>query len=131
MRPPVAQEPDLGSTPSADVEAAETHAAPALVRVHVATDPTGAAVLLEDGSAACSPTPCAIEATPGATLVLRAKLGKRRGRTAITPTDEETVLIQLEAPKRAKPSPRSAEAPHRERERPVRSSDLKVPEWAQ
>jgi len=131
MPAPVAQVSELGSAPSAGVETVETVAIPALVRVHVATDPKGASVLLADGSEACSPTPCTIEATPGATLVLRAKLGKRRGRTAITPSDEETVLIQLEAPKRAKPRPRSAEAPHRERERPVRSSDLKVPEWAQ
>jgi serine/threonine-protein kinase len=131
MRAPIERVPDLEESPSADVESAETLDEPVLVRVHVTTDPTGAAVLLEDGSKACSPTPCTVEATPGASLVLRAKLGRRRGQTAITPTDEETVLIQLEAPKRAKPSPRSAAAPRRERERPVRSSDLKVPEWAQ
>jgi serine/threonine-protein kinase len=131
MRAPIERVPDGDDAPFADVKAAEAVEKPVLVRVHVATDPTGAAVLLEDGSEACSPTPCTVTATRGATLVLRAKLGKRRGRTAIAPTDEETVLIQLEAPKRAKPNPRSAEAPRRERERPVRSSDLKVPEWAQ
>ncbi len=127
---PIAQVPDSGETPSLQVDLAEADAEPDLVRVWVATDPTGATVLLEDGAEACSPTPCTVEAVPGASLVLRAKLGKRKGRTTITASDGETVLIELEAPKRAKPRPPSAGAPHRERERAVRSSDLKVPEWA-
>jgi hypothetical protein len=102
-----------------------------LVNVHVATDPAGARVLLDDGSEACATTPCTLETTPGSTLVLRARLGKRRGRTAITPTQEETVLIELHAPKKSPAKPRNAEAPKRKREKPARSSDLKVPEWAQ
>ena len=58
-------------------------------------------------------------------------VGKRRGRTAITPTQEETVLIELQAPKKSQPKPRKAEAPKRNRDKPSRPSDLKVPEWAQ
>jgi hypothetical protein len=102
-----------------------------LINVHVATDPAGARVLLDDGSEACATTPCTLEATRGSTLVLRAKLGKRRGRTAITPTQEETVLIELQAPKKPPAKPRNAQASKRKREKPARSSDLKVPEWAQ
>jgi serine/threonine-protein kinase len=109
-----------------DVEPALT-----FVNVHVATDPAGARVLLANGSEACATTPCTVEAERGSTLVLRAKLGKRRGRTAITPTQEETVLIELRAPKKTPPTPRSAQAPKRKRDKPARSSDLKVPEWAQ
>ena len=100
------------------------------VNVHVATDPSGARVVLEDGSEACATTPCTLEAERGSTLVIRAKLGKRRGRTAITPTREETVLIELQTPKKPPPRPRKAEAPKQKRETPARSSDLKVPEWA-
>ena len=101
------------------------------VNVHVATDPSGARVMLADGSEACAASPCTLEAERGSTLVIRAKLGKRRGRTAITPTQEETVLIELQAPKKSPPKSRKAEAPTRKREKPARSSDLKVPEWAQ
>jgi len=101
------------------------------VNVHVATDPAGATILLDNGSEACAATPCTVEAERGSTLVLRAKLGKRRGRTAITPTQEETVLIELRAPKKSPPKPRNAQAPKRKRDKPARSSDLKVPEWAQ
>jgi serine/threonine-protein kinase len=102
-----------------------------LVNVHVATDPAGATIFLDNGSEACAATPCTVEAERGSTLVLRAKLGKRRGRTAITPTQEETVLIELRAPKKSPPKPRNAQAPKRKRDKPARSSDLKVPEWAQ
>jgi serine/threonine protein kinase len=109
------------------VETAE--AEPELVLVHVATDPLGAAVVHGDGSPACDEAPCTLEATPGSTLVLRAKLGKRRGRVAITPTEDETVLIKLNAPRKPATKP-PAEAQAR-RKRSARSSDLKVPEWAQ
>jgi serine/threonine-protein kinase len=102
-----------------------------VVNVHVATDPSGARIILDDGVLGCATTPCTLETERGSTLVIRAKLGKRRGRTAITPTQEETVLIELHAPKRPQPKPRKAEAPKRKRDKPARSSDLKVPEWAQ
>ena len=118
---PQAEKPLLG-----DVEAA-----PMWVDVHVATDPAGAKILFDDGSQACAATPCTLEATRGSTLVLRAKLGMRRGRTAITPIQEETVLIELKAPKKSSVKPRKAQAPKRKRGAPARSSDLKVPEWAQ
>ncbi len=100
-----------------------------VVRVHVATDPAGASVAYSDGSSACDEAPCTLEAAPGATLVLRAKLGKRRGRVTVTPTGDESILIELKAPRKAaaKPPPKS-EPP---RKRAARSSDLKVPEWAQ
>jgi predicted Ser/Thr protein kinase len=117
--------------PEEDALLGDPEPAPMLVNVHVATDPAGARVLLDDGSDACAATPCTLEATRGSTLVLRAKLGKRRGRIAITPTQEETVLIELHAPKKSPPKPRNAQAPQGKREHPVRSSDLKVPEWAQ
>ena len=104
---------------------------PALVQVHVASDPAGAAILYDGGAEACATTPCTLEVTRGATLVLRAKLGKRRGRAAITPSHEETVLIELQAPKKPSTKPRSAQVPKRKRQAPARSSDLKVPEWAQ
>ena len=125
--------------PSTAVEVAEADEPllddlePALtfVNVHVATDPTGAKVLLDNGAEACAAAPCTIEAERGSTLVLRAKLGKRKGSTAITPAEEETVLIELRAPKKSTHKPRNAQAPGRKRDRPARSSDLKVPEWAQ
>jgi serine/threonine-protein kinase len=109
----------------------EAEPEPMWVDVHVASDPTGARVSYDGGAKACASTPCTLEVTRGATLVLHAKLGKRRGRTAITPSQEETVLIELHAPKRPMPKPRSAQVPKRKREAPARSSDLKVPEWAQ
>jgi hypothetical protein len=109
-----------------DVEPALT-----FVNVHIATDPAGARVLLDDGLEACAATPCTVEAERGATLVLHAKLGKWRGRTALTPTQEESVLIELRAPKKTPLTPRNAQAPKRKRETSARSSDLKVPEWAQ
>lgn len=104
---------------------------PTFVIVQVTTDPPGAAVAFDDGSPACDATPCRLEATPGATLVLRAKLGRRQGRAELTPTKDEALLIELKAPKSARPKPASARAATQERERPARASDLKVPEWAQ
>jgi serine/threonine-protein kinase len=104
---------------------------PMVVHVHVATDPAGAKILRGDGSEACATTPCTLEAARGSTLVLRARLGKRRGRTAITPTQEETVLIELQAPKKSRTKSRNARPPKDKREKPARASDLKVPEWAQ
>jgi serine/threonine-protein kinase len=104
---------------------------PVLVNVHVASDPAGARILRDDGAELCAATPCTLDVTPGATLVLLAKLGKRRGRTAFTPTQEETVLIELHAPKKPVTKPRNAQAPQRKRNAPARASDLKVPEWAQ
>jgi len=109
----------------------EVEPAPALVDVHVATLPAGAAILLDDGSEVCAAAPCTVRTAPGATLVLRAKLGTRSGRTAITPTEEETVLIDLEAPKKRPAKPRSAKTPKPKRKERARASDLKVPEWAQ
>jgi serine/threonine-protein kinase len=103
----------------------------AFVNVHVATEPSGARIVLDDGSEACATTPCTLEAERGSTLVIRARLGRRRGRTAITPTQEQTVFIELQAPKKSPPKPRKAQAPKRKREKSTRSSDLKVPEWAQ
>lgn len=103
---------------------------PLLVDVHVATVPAGAAIRLGDGSEACAATPCTLQAAAGSTLVLRAKLGRRRGRTSITPTQEESVLIALEAPK-PQAKPRSAHAPEPKLEKRARASDLKVPKWAE
>jgi len=122
----VADTPD----PVPDEPVVEVAAAPASVRVHVATDPVGGVVVLGDGSEACARAPCTLETPPGERLVLRAKLGKRRGRAAITPTEDKTVLIELKAPRKATPKPQVAEEPPRRR-RAARSSDLKVPEWAQ
>ena len=102
---------------------------PELVRVRVTTDPVGGAVIYSDDSTACDAAPCTLEAAPGAQLVLRAKLGKRRGRVAITPTQDETVLIQLKAPRKAAAKKQASEQPAPRRS--ARSSDLKVPEWAQ
>jgi hypothetical protein len=124
---------ELGAEPAQAVEeepapVQEAEPLPSVVAVHVATDPAGARLLHDDGTEACSTTPCTLEATRGSTLVLRAKLGKRRGRTAITPTQEETVLIELKATKR--PQAKRHKEPTSKRP-PVRSSDLKVPEWAQ
>ena len=119
-------EPAAVETLLPDVEPALT-----FVAVHVATDPAGASIRLGDGPEACASTPCTIETELGSTLVLRAKLGKRRGHAAITPTQEETVLIELRPPKKVPAKPRNAEAPKSKRHKPARSSDLKVPEWAQ
>jgi serine/threonine-protein kinase len=105
--------------------------APIFVPVHVATDPAGARLLFGDGEPACDATPCTLEAEPGSTLVLRAKLGKRRGRTAITPTEEQTVLIELKAPKKPASKAASSSPPPKKKPRVSRSSDLKVPAWAQ
>ena len=108
----------------------EVEPAPMFVDLHVATDPAGARVFLDDGSEACATTPCTLEAERGSTLVLRAKLGKRRGRTAVTPTEEQTVLIGLEAPRRSALKVRDTEARKPQTAAPARASDLKVPEWA-
>jgi serine/threonine protein kinase len=136
LAPPVEASVAIPTPALADSEPVEEvppgEAAPPLperVRIHVATDPSGAAVLLGDGSKACNEAPCTVEASPGATLVLRAKLGKRRGRVAITPTQDETVLIELRAPSKAKP--KSQDQRRAAPKRVARSSDLKVPAWAQ
>jgi len=114
------------------VEPAPVDDAPSFVNLHVATTPMGARVLHADGSQACASTPCTLEAASGSPLVLRAKLGKRSGRARITPTREETVLIELKMPKKATTKRRkSAEVgPRRKGETSTRASDLKVPEWA-
>jgi len=106
---------------------------PSLVNVHVATVPLGAQVLHADGSQACASTPCVLETVSGNPLVLHAKLGRRSGLTQITPTQEETVLIVLKAPKRVARQPRKVAEepkPRRETNTTTRASDLKVPEWA-
>ena len=102
-----------------------------MVRVHVASDPAGASVVLPDGTVVCDATPCSLDATTGETLVLRAKLGKRKGRVALTPTEDQTVLIELKAPQKPVARPQAQKAPERKRKPAARSSDLKVPEWAQ
>ncbi|MGD8316801.1 MAG: serine/threonine-protein kinase [Myxococcales bacterium] len=103
------------------------------VKLHVATDPSGARLSFGDGSDACETTPCTIDAQTGSTLVLHAKLGKRRGRVAVTPAREDTVLIELAAPPRARTrtNREGVAASKRSNTRPIRASDLKVPEWAQ
>jgi len=128
---PEAESSTAAAPPRHGLEIDELEPVPTTVDVHVATDPVGARILFGDGAEACPASPCTLETEFGSTLVLRAKLGKRRGRTAVTPTQEETVLIELVAPKRASAKPRKVTAPKRTRERPERSSDLKVPEWAQ
>ncbi|MGB5312513.1 MAG: hypothetical protein WBN38_10620, partial [Polyangiales bacterium] len=119
---------DLRPIPDA-LPAEPAEPVPELVRLRVTTDPTGGAVIYGDDSTACEAAPCTLEAAPGAHLVLRAKLGKRRGRVAITPTQDETVLIQLKAPRKAATKKGVSEQPAPRRA--ARSSDLKVPEWAQ
>ena len=106
---------------------------PLFVNLHVATAPMGAQVLHADGSEACASTPCTLEAASGTPLLLRAKLGRRSGRTRITPTQEETVLIELKTLKKAttKPRKRAEAKPGQKAKTSTRASDLKVPEWAQ
>lgn len=115
-----------------DVPSGAAVAAPTLVDLHVASKPAGAAVVHADGTPACEATPCTLAVARGTPLVLRARLGKRSGRARINPTQEETVLIELKAPRKPNPKPRkSAEArPRRDGNSPNRASDLKVPEWA-
>jgi hypothetical protein len=125
---PVAETPERVEEPS-PIPKAEPE--PLWVNVHVASDPAGARISYDGGSEACAAAPCTLEVTRGATLVLHAKLGKRRGRTAITPSQEETVLIELKSPRKPSAKPRSAQVPKPKRVTPARSSDLKVPEWAQ
>ncbi|MGB5810388.1 MAG: serine/threonine-protein kinase, partial [Polyangiales bacterium] len=122
-RPEAVVEPSQAALGVADLE---------FVDVRVATDPPGAFLSYTDGSEACAQTPCTVVVERGTPLALHAKLGRRIGRTRISPTEEETVLIALKAPKRAAPKPRkSAEAkPNRAPEASHRASDLKVPEWA-
>ena len=109
----------------------ETVGEPRFVVLHLATDPAGASIVFADGSPVCDATPCSVEAEPGQTLVFRAKLGKRTGRAAITPTEDQTVLIELKAPRKPMPRRAARPKPSEEPRRASRSSDLKVPEWAQ
>jgi serine/threonine-protein kinase len=83
------------------------------VNVHVATDPAGATILLDNGSEACAATPCTVEAERGSTLVLRAKLGKRRGRTAITPSPHPSLATRRRpsASVTSQPVPRTSRFP--------------------
>ncbi len=135
-KPVIAEEPVSAKERSEAVT--EQKALPALeleptfVNVHVATDPEGAKVMLADGTEACASTPCTLETEPGATLVLTAELGKKKGRTAITPTSDQTVLIDLQAPKRKRPSkPATAQASRPAQSSASRSGEFKVPSWAQ
>lgn len=104
----------------------------ATIDLHVATEPAGATLFHADGTAACDATPCTLSVARGTPVALRAKLGRRRGRARISPTQEETLLIELKAPRKPNPKPRkSAEVrPRRTESAPRRASDLKVPEWA-
>jgi serine/threonine-protein kinase len=127
-------EPDTAESPPSNdaLEAPAELLEPSPVLVHVATDPSGASLVFGDGTPGCDRTPCTLEALAGSTLLLRAKLGRRRGRLAITPTEEQTVLIELKAPKRAASAANTGgEPPKRRQPSRSRSSDLKVPEWAQ
>ena len=129
-----AEQPPVAETETLDVDepiVQQVEPEPTLVDLNVASDPQGARVLYETGSQACAATPCTLQVEPGAPLVLLAKLGKRRGRIALTPSEERTVLIELQAPKKPSHKPRNAQAPKPRRQAPARSSDLKVPEWAQ
>lgn len=117
--------------PSTEAVDASVEMAPDSIAVHVETEPSGARIVLGDGSEACVRTPCVVETTPGATLVLRARLGKRRGRVAIAPTRDEHVRIELAAPPRARAKPEGTHASQRASQAPANPSDLKVPEWAQ
>ncbi|MEM7136904.1 MAG: protein kinase [Myxococcota bacterium] len=103
-----------------------------VVDVHVATQPAGGAVFHADGSPACEQAPCTLVAVRGTPLILRARLGKRTGRTLITPTQEETVLIELKTPRRVAAKPRNSTPakPRRTKSDANRASDLKVPAWA-
>ena len=122
VAPTAPAEDALPSTPTPEPE-------PEVVRVRVVTDPAGARVTQADGSLACEATPCSVEAEPGTPLVLRARIGKRRGAATLTPHQDERVIIELRAPKRATAKPRAEKKPARKRS--PNSSDLKVPEWAQ
>jgi serine/threonine protein kinase len=127
----VPAEPSLNHVSHAPASAELVDPGPRRVQVHVASDPMGASILLADGTPACESTPCTLETDPGSTLVLRAELGKRRGRVAITPTEEQTVLIELKAPPKAASASSSGATPRkRKRSSAPRASDLKVPEWA-
>jgi serine/threonine-protein kinase len=122
-------EPDrLHPAAGSDDPVADTSAP---VEVHVASDPPGARVMLGDGSEGCALTPCTIHAMPGTRLVLVARLGKRKGRIAITPTDQQTVLIELAAASRVRSKAKEVQASRERSAAPARASDLKVPEWAQ
>jgi len=117
--------------PASPTEGKEAPASvPEVTELHIATSPMGARVTHADGSEACSETPCTIEVARGTSLVLRAKLGRRTGRTKVMPTREETVLIELEAPKRSATKTRKSARAKPRSEPAHRASDLKVPEWA-
>jgi len=117
--------------PSPDSGDGPEELAPESILVHVESNPPGARVVLGDGSEACARTPCVVETIPGSTLVLRARLGKRRGRVALAPAREEHVRIELTAPSRARAKPKGTHASQRGSQGRANASDLKVPEWAQ
>jgi serine/threonine-protein kinase len=125
VAPPTSSD-ELGSEGSEEPPA---EAKPRSVLLDVATEPSGARLVLGDGSLACEATPCSVETAPGSPVVLRARLGKRRGRTALTPTRDDSIVIKLQAPKKSAVTPRAEQKPARKSS--ARSSDLKVPEWAQ
>ena len=125
---------EVAAVGSSSVRAAPTARVPrpALVDLHVASSPEGARVYLADGTEMCASTPCSFETASGTPVSLRAKLGRRIGRTQITPVQEETVLIELKEPKKPASKPRNAAGakPRSTTETAHQASDLKVPEWA-
>ncbi len=119
---------DVAKAPDTEAEKQANAAAKEVVEVTVQTRPPGAEVTVDGKPGGCGPTPCTIEAPPGEHLVLRARRGKKRGSTEVTPTGATTVQIAL-VTKRTRPT---KTRPSRDVGRtPTKRSpggDLKVPD---
>ena len=108
---PVAPEP-LPVAPSAVVVTppvpSTPPAAPAGVKLEVATDPPGA-TLMKNGFQVCDTTPCEVTAGINETLELSGEKGPLKGKAKVLAQKDQKVTIKLVAPSTAAPKQRMCE----------------------
>jgi hypothetical protein len=73
---------------------------PALVTIHMTTEPNGASVQLEGGAQVCATTPCAFDVLQGTPIVLHAHRGQQQARAALRPSSATDLHLVLNAPPR-------------------------------
>lgn len=96
--PPVVSAPVLViASATKETTVAPVTAAPNDVRLHIVTDPPGAAVSKQDFQM-CETTPCDLTVTRNEGIELSARKGALRGQMKILPQRDQTITIALTAP---------------------------------
>ena len=116
--------PDAGLAAAAETETG-AEAAPEVVQIDVATDPSGARVVVEDRGVVCEATPCSFETPAGQSIRVRAALGSRRGTRDLSPTEPTAIEIPLAG---RRPGGRPRQTGGDQGAMSPRLNDLKIPE---